>query len=67
MTRKQSSLNGRQRTSESTESSRRIAVSLSSANEFFDREPVSAIDEGRIEAYKAWRFNEHDVRHHRAP
>ena len=43
-------------------SARRIGVSLSSANEFFDREPVSMIDEGRIEAYKTWRFNEHDVR-----
>lgn len=43
-------------------SARRIAVSLSSANEFFDRDPVSMIDEGRIEEYKTWRFNEHNVR-----
>ena len=43
-------------------SARRIATSLASANEFFDREPVSMIDEGRIEAYKTWRFNKQDVR-----
>ena len=43
------------------EGARRIVVSLSSANEFFDRKPLSMIDEGGIEAYKAWRFNEHDV------
>lgn len=36
--------------------------SMSSAGEFFESEPVSMIDEGRIEEYKTWRFNEHDVR-----
>ena len=43
-------------------SSRRIRVSLASAIVFFARQPVSAIDEGRIEAYKTWRVNEHKVR-----
>jgi len=43
-------------------SARRIAVSLTSALAFFESEPVSAIDDGRIEAYKAWRINRHGVR-----
>lgn len=43
-------------------SSRRIAVSLASALEFFKAEPVSMIDEGRVEAYKTWRVNKHQVR-----
>ena len=43
-------------------SGRRIAVSLASALHFFQSEPVSMIDEGRIEAYKTWRLNEHRVR-----
>ena len=43
-------------------SSRRIAVSLASARAFFGSEVVSLIDEGRIEAYKTWRMNEHGVR-----
>jgi len=43
-------------------SGRRIAVSLASALRFFGPEPVGMIDEGRIEAYKTWRLNEHNVR-----
>jgi site-specific recombinase XerD len=43
-------------------SGRRIAVSLASALIFFGPEVVSMIDEGRIEAYKTWRMNEHGVR-----
>jgi integrase len=43
-------------------SGRRIAVSLASALVFFESEVVSMIDEGRIEAYKTWRMNEHGVR-----
>jgi cytoskeletal protein CcmA (bactofilin family) len=43
-------------------SGRRIAVSLASALVFFGLEVVSMIDEGRIEAYKTWRMNEHGVR-----
>jgi integrase len=43
-------------------SGRRIKVSLASAILFFARQPVSAIDEGRIESYKTWRVNEHKVR-----
>jgi integrase len=43
-------------------SGRRIAVSLASALVFFGPEVVSMIDEGRIEAYKTWRMNEHGVR-----
>src|SRR5437016_7801675 len=43
-------------------SARRIGVSLASALAFFKSEPVSMIDEGRIEAYKTWRVNEHQVR-----
>jgi site-specific recombinase XerD len=63
VTRKKSSLEwAKAHYREHPNSARRIAVSLSSASEFFDREPVSMIDEGRLEAYKAWRFNEHDVR-----
>jgi integrase len=40
----------------------RVASSLSSAKVFFGREPVSLLDEGRLEAYKQWRVNEHDVK-----
>jgi integrase len=43
-------------------SGKRIRVSLASAIVFFAREPVSRIDEGRIEDYKTWRINEHKVR-----
>jgi integrase len=43
-------------------SARRIGVSLTSALAFFESEPVSTIDDGRIEAYKAWRINRHGVR-----
>jgi integrase len=39
-------------------SGKRIRVSLASAIVFFAREPVSRIDEGRIEDYKTWRINE---------
>lgn len=41
---------------------KRIKTSFASAKEFFDREPVSMIDEGRIELYKSWRAKEHGVR-----
>ena len=41
---------------------KRIAASFSSATIFFGREPVTMIDEGRIEAYKSWRVKEHAVR-----
>jgi integrase len=41
---------------------KRIKTSFASANEFFVREPVSMIDEGRIESYKSWRVREHKVR-----
>jgi integrase len=43
-------------------SAKRIATSLSSARAFFTNEPVSLIDEGRLEAYKTWRVNKHQVR-----
>jgi len=41
---------------------KRIRTSFTSAMQFFEREPVSVIDEGRIEAYKSWRIKEHAVR-----
>jgi integrase len=41
---------------------RRIATSFASAREFFARQPVSLIDEGRVEAYKSWRVNQHEIR-----
>jgi integrase len=41
---------------------KRIKTSFASAKEFFCREPVSTIDEGRIESYKSWRVKEHGVR-----
>jgi hypothetical protein len=40
----------------------RLVASLSSAILFFGREPVSTIDEARVEAYKAYRINEHEIR-----
>jgi integrase len=43
-------------------SHRRIATSFTSALEFFGREALSLIDEGRLEAFKTWRVNEHKVR-----
>lgn len=43
-------------------SGRRIAVSLASATQFFGSETVSMIDDGKIEAYKTFRLNEHGVR-----
>ena len=43
-------------------SCKRIKTSLASAREFFDKTPVSLIDEGQVEAYKTWRVNEHGVR-----
>ena len=39
---------------------RRIATSLTSAKQFFGKEPVSLIDSGRLEEYKAWRVNDHE-------
>jgi integrase len=41
---------------------RRLATSLTSAKQFFGNEPVSLIDEGRLEEYKAWRVNDHGIR-----
>ena len=43
-------------------SARRLAVSFASATEFFAEQPVSMIDAGRIEDYKAHRLNVHQVR-----
>ncbi|MGO9516711.1 MAG: tyrosine-type recombinase/integrase [Candidatus Korobacteraceae bacterium] len=43
-------------------SSKRIATSFASVKEFFGREPVSLIDEARVESYKTWRVKEHKVR-----
>jgi integrase len=43
-------------------SGQRIMTSLASALRFFASMPVSMIDEARIEAYKTWRVNEHQVR-----
>jgi hypothetical protein len=39
-----------------------IATSFASIKEFFGREPVSLIDEARVECYKTWRVKEHKVR-----
>jgi site-specific recombinase XerD len=41
---------------------KRIKTSLASAMEFFDKTPVSLIDESQVEAYKTWRVSEHEVR-----
>jgi integrase len=41
---------------------RRISTSFASAKEFFGTDAVSIVEEGRIEAYKVWRVNEHRVR-----
>jgi integrase len=41
---------------------KRINTSFASAKLFFGREPVSLIDEKRIEAYKVHRISEHEVR-----
>lgn len=41
---------------------KRLATSFASLRAFFDREPVSAVDETRVEAYKLWRKREHNVR-----
>lgn len=43
-------------------SCRRIATSLTSAKQFFGRAPVSLINPGRLEEYKAWRVNDHGIR-----
>lgn len=40
----------------------RIRTSLASARRYFDRTPVSLIDEARIEDYRTWRVTEHEVR-----
>jgi len=40
----------------------RIATSFASATAFFGTETVSLIDDVRLEAFKAWRVNEHKVR-----
>ena len=42
--------------------SRRLVTSFASLTNFFGNEPVSLLDEGRIEAYKTWRISEHKVR-----
>jgi integrase len=41
---------------------RRISTSFTSAKQFLGREPVSLINPGRLEEYKAWRVNVHGVR-----
>jgi integrase len=41
---------------------RRVATSFASLKAFFAHELVNAIDEARIESYKAWRIEEHGVR-----
>lgn len=41
---------------------KRIKTSLSSAREFFDKTPVSLVDDAKVESYKTWRVNEHEVR-----
>ncbi len=41
---------------------RRIATSFTSATQFFGSEPVSLVDPGRLEEYKAWRVNDHGIR-----
>lgn len=41
---------------------KRIKTSLASAKEFFEKIPVSLIDDAQIESYKTWRVNEHQVR-----
>jgi site-specific recombinase XerD len=41
---------------------KRIRTSLSSARVYFRKTPVNAIDAGKLEAYKTWRANEHEVR-----
>ncbi|MGC2614406.1 MAG: tyrosine-type recombinase/integrase [Terracidiphilus sp.] len=41
---------------------KRIKTSLASAKEFFTNTPVSLIDEAKVEEYKTWRINEHEVR-----
>lgn len=41
---------------------KRIKTSFASAKQFFEKEPVSLIDERRIEAYKVWRVSGHKVR-----
>lgn len=43
-------------------SARRLKTSLASAAQFFSAEPVSLLDDGRIESYKAWRVREHQVK-----
>ena len=47
---------------EHTSSFKRIKTSFASAKAFFGSDPVSLIDEGKIDNYKAWRANEHEVR-----
>ena len=41
---------------------RRLKTSFASATEFFGRDAVSLIDDGRVEAYKVWRIRAHQVR-----
>ncbi len=41
---------------------RRIGTSFSTLKTFFGKEAVGMVGEGRIESYKAWRVNEHEVR-----
>jgi hypothetical protein len=38
---------------------KRIKASFASARAFFDRKPVSMLDEGEIESYKEWRITKH--------
>ena len=41
---------------------KRIATSFARAKEFFGKQPVSLIDEGKIDSFKVWRVNQHGVR-----
>ncbi len=41
---------------------KRIKTSLSSAELFFDKLPVTAIDAAKVDGYKTWRTTEHEVK-----
>ncbi len=41
---------------------KRIKTSLSSAEVFFDKLPVTAIDAAKADEYKTWRATEHEVK-----
>lgn len=41
---------------------KRLSVSMTSANVFFGRRPLSSVTRGDLEDYKAWRRTKHQVR-----